>query len=125
MPGPGPDPNQYLAALGKGSITRRAIGAAKRAIAAGEITAQAVFDGESEHENGVARARARTLLEAFPGIGSATAKEILEKARVDPEARVGALGWQTRAELLRLVLLSQETYGSVALKPARIRDMDV
>lgn len=113
-----PDPAQYRGALAKGTPVRLAIAAAKAAIAGGRVSRADALNGDApDHELGISRCKALPLLMAIPGIGRATALEILDHERIDRDDRIGKLGWATRAKLLELVDMSLETPGTAPVVP--------
>ena len=95
----------------RGTAARLAISAAKHALADGQVSPEDALNGDfPEHENGISRTQIIKLLESIPGIGRMTAKEIIETEGVEFDAKVGSLGWTTRAAIAVLVKQARETY---------------
>lgn len=98
---PSLSPEQRQAALEKAAIARRRRADLKKSLKAGETRLSEVLTLAKEDEI-VAKLRVSALLESMPGIGTAKARQIMDRTGISPSRRVGGLGPHQREALITL-----------------------
>ncbi|AZQ76522.1 integration host factor [Flaviflexus ciconiae] len=98
---PSLSPEQRQAALEKAAIARKRRADLKKSLKAGETRLSEVLTLAKEDEI-VAKLRVSALLESMPGIGTAKARQIMDRTGISPSRRVGGLGPHQREALITL-----------------------
>ena len=98
-------PDQRAAALEKAARARKERAEVKNRLKRGSTTLpQVLKDGKSDDVIG--KMKVSALLESMPGVGKVRARQIMERLGIAESRRVGGLGANQRAALLRLARLA-------------------
>lgn len=91
-------PDQIARAAEKALAVRRARAELKKDLKAGTLTLEDVFEGEIQLAE---KMRVAQILEALPGVGKATAADIIDELGISPTRRVRGLGHLQKRALLQ------------------------
>lgn len=92
-------PDQRQAALEKAAAARAARAAMKLRLKSGSVKLSDLLD-EAEADEALAKMRVVSLLEAMPGVGRATARQIIDQVGISEARRVRGLGPNQRKALI-------------------------
>ena len=92
-------PEQRQAALEKAAAARAARAAMKVRLKSGSVKLSDLLD-EAEADEALAKMRVVSLLEAMPGVGRATARQIIDQVGISEARRVRGLGPNQRKALI-------------------------
>ncbi len=90
---------QRQAALEKASAARAARAAMKVELKSGKVKLSTLLK-KAEADEALAKMKVVSLLEAMPGVGRATARQILEEVGISESRRVRGLGAKQREALV-------------------------
>lgn len=92
-------PEQRAAALEKAAAARVTRAQVKQELKSKETTLSAVLE-RAEDDEALAKLKVVSLLEALPGVGKATAQNIMTEAGISASRRVRGLGHHQREALV-------------------------
>ena len=99
MPVPEIGDDARRAALAKAKQARQDRAVLKGAMKAGDVSLDEVL-AAADRNDVVARMRTVEVLEALPGIGKVTARDVMDELGISPTRRLQGLGHRQRAALL-------------------------
>lgn len=115
---------QAMKALEKAQETRRLRGQLRRALKAGQEDFDAILKGNDPRWEPVAREmKLIDFLLLMPGIGNATALDVIEQLELRPKVTLEALTFARRAEIAQMVKAALEL-DPVTAPPPQVRPVE-